>query len=285
MDYHSHHWRCGHARGNIEDYIKAAIDRGLAEIGIADHFPYGPTSPNPDFEALPRKERGMAIAEFPEYIEEIKELRGKYRGVIQVRISTEMAFAAPGPLLDRQMEVLGPFMADLDYLLCGLHWIRIDDEIVGLHVDNAPKALQTHGEDRIHSAYIEKMTAMVETGCFDIVTHLDNHKLLWLPNEPVYSDAHWQSMLTLLDSIKANGVAVEINTHATRKGCLSQFPSDGIVRAMIERSIPLVLSSDAHRPGDIGHGFDDFIRKARKWGLTHLCSYEKRKQRLVPMVD
>ena len=35
MDYHSHHWRCGHAKGDIEDYIKAAIDAGLAEIGIA----------------------------------------------------------------------------------------------------------------------------------------------------------------------------------------------------------------------------------------------------------
>jgi len=283
MDYHSHHWRCGHARGDIEDYIQAAVNAGLAEIGIADHFPYGPTSPNPDFEARPRKERGMTVSEFPEYIEEIKELRDKYRDLIRVRVSTEMAFAAPGRLLDRQMDVLEPFMDDLDYLLCGLHWIRIDDEVVGLHVDNAPKALQAHGEDRIHSVYTEKLTSMVETGCFDIVTHLDNHKLLWLPNEPVYSEANWIGMLALLDAIKANGMAVEINTHATRKGCLSQFPSDEIVKQMIQKGIPLVLSSDAHRPEDIGYGFDDFIRKAKPWGLTHLCSYEKRKQRPVPL--
>ena len=39
IDYHTHHYRCGHAQGNIEDYIKAALNKGLTEIGISDHAP------------------------------------------------------------------------------------------------------------------------------------------------------------------------------------------------------------------------------------------------------
>lgn len=40
FDLHTHHERCGHARGKIRDYIEAAIERGLNVIGIADHSPY-----------------------------------------------------------------------------------------------------------------------------------------------------------------------------------------------------------------------------------------------------
>lgn len=40
FDLHTHHERCGHADGTIEDYITAALDAGLQAIGISDHSPY-----------------------------------------------------------------------------------------------------------------------------------------------------------------------------------------------------------------------------------------------------
>lgn len=33
FDLHTHHQRCGHARGNIRDYIEAANRNGLGMIG------------------------------------------------------------------------------------------------------------------------------------------------------------------------------------------------------------------------------------------------------------
>ena len=29
FDYHTHHYRCGHARGNIRDYIEVAIEKRI----------------------------------------------------------------------------------------------------------------------------------------------------------------------------------------------------------------------------------------------------------------
>lgn len=40
FDLHTHHFRCGHADGNIRDYIEAGIQSGLQVIGISDHTPY-----------------------------------------------------------------------------------------------------------------------------------------------------------------------------------------------------------------------------------------------------
>lgn len=44
FDFHTHHERCGHARGAIRDYIKAAITHGIDMIGIfsqVESFPIG----------------------------------------------------------------------------------------------------------------------------------------------------------------------------------------------------------------------------------------------------
>ena len=35
-NYHTHNYRCNHADGTIEDYIKVAIEEGYDEIGISD---------------------------------------------------------------------------------------------------------------------------------------------------------------------------------------------------------------------------------------------------------
>ena len=38
-NYHSHIALCGHAYGNVEDYVKEAIKYNYEEIGISDHAP------------------------------------------------------------------------------------------------------------------------------------------------------------------------------------------------------------------------------------------------------
>ena len=43
----------------------------------------------------------------------------------------------------------------------------------------------------------------------------------------------------------------------------------------------LLLGSDAHRPVYVGYMFEEIIEKFRKWGLSHLCIYEKREQKLI----
>jgi histidinol-phosphatase (PHP family) len=76
-------------------------------------------------------------------------------------------------------------------------------------------------------------------------------------------------------------MAIEINTSATRKGLSNQFPDDEIIKEIIQRKIPLLLGSDAHKPEDVGYMFEETLEKAKKWGLTHLCTYKKREQKLV----
>ena len=62
-NYHTHHYLCGHAKGNVEDYVLEAIKHGFTEIGISDHGPINAI-------AFPR----MSIDEYNNvYLKELEE--------------------------------------------------------------------------------------------------------------------------------------------------------------------------------------------------------------------
>lgn len=281
IDYHCHNQRCGHALGEIEEYVKVAIKKDFMEIGISDHFPLEAIIDDPQFKDI-IKRASMEVKEFSNYIAEIKRLKEKYKDEIKVLISTEINFATPGRALTLQKEILEPYIDDFDYLLGAIHDIKWHDSpIIIMDPREGSEALKTYGMEKINSEYINKLLKLVKTNFFDVIAHFDNHRVLLRPIRPEYSENTWQKLLNLLDKIKDKGMAIEINTSGTLKGIGSQFPTDEIVIEAIQRDIPLILGSDAHKPEYIGYKFEEFIQKAKKWGLSHLCTYEKRERHLV----
>ncbi len=281
MDYHTHNRRCGHAWGEIEDYVKVAIEKNFKEIGISDHFPLGAVIDDPQLNEI-IKRASMGVEEFPHYIEEIKNLQEKYKNKIAIRLSTEINFYTPGRALNRQKKVLEPFKDEFDYLLSAIHDIKWHESpVIILDPRESSEVLEEYSSEKIISEYVEKLIKLVNTDFFDVVAHFDNHRVLFRPKTPHYSENSWQKILDLLDNIKNKGMGIEINTSGVLKKIGSQFPSDKIVKEIIQRDIPIMLGSDAHNPKIIGSMFEEFIEKAKKWGLSHLCTYLTREQNLV----
>ncbi len=167
-----------------------------------------------------------------------------------------------------------------DYIMGAIHDIKWHESPVIL-IHEGSNSLREYGEDKIILEYVNKLIKLVDTNFFDVIAHFDSYRIMFPPNNPKYSQYVWQKLLNLLDKIKNKGMAIEINTSGTLKGIGSQFPDDKIVKEIIQRDIPIMLSSDAHVPKNIGYMFDEFIEKAKKWGLSHLCTYKKREQTLV----
>ena len=59
----------------------------------------------------------------------------------------------------------------------------------------------------------------------------------------------------LLNAVARKKMAVEVNTSRYRT-TNEPFPSPAILKKVIQRNIPLVAGSDAHRPEDVGRYFD-----------------------------
>ena len=47
-NYHTHTWRCNHARGSEREYVEQALTTGIRVLGFSDHTP----CPFPDGGAL-----------------------------------------------------------------------------------------------------------------------------------------------------------------------------------------------------------------------------------------
>lgn len=173
-------------------------------------------------------------------------------------------------------------MDDYDYLLGAIHDIKWHESpVIIIDPREGSEALKKYGTEKITLEYIKKLIKLVNTDYFDVIAHFDNYRVLFRPDRPHYSQNTWQKVLDLLDKIKNKGMAIEINTSGTLKKIGSQFPSDEIVKEIIQYDIPIMLGSDAHRPEYVGYMFEEFIQKAKKWGLSHICAYENREQSLV----
>ena len=84
IDYHTHHERCGHAVGKLEEYVQRGIEIGLSQIGLSDHMPLLHVDPDQYY-----PEMAMSMDELPRYVEECFTLKERYRGQIEVRVGLE----------------------------------------------------------------------------------------------------------------------------------------------------------------------------------------------------
>ncbi len=51
----------------------------------------------------------------------------------------------------------------------------------------------------------------------------------------------------------------------------------------VEAGVPVALSSDAHRPEDVGAGYEEALEALDAAGVRELCVFEGRERRLEPI--
>ena len=70
----------------------------------------------------------------------------------------------------------------------------------------------------------------------------------------------------IADIAGRSGVALEISTAGLRKPVGELYPDPALLRACVERGVPITLASDAHVPVDVGRDFDQALALARAAG-------------------
>ncbi|MBP2019339.1 histidinol-phosphatase (PHP family) [Symbiobacterium terraclitae] len=264
-DYHTHTVRCGHATGSMEAYVEAAIARGLGEIGFSDHVP---------MYWLPEERRdptcAMAMAELEEYVSDVLRIRERYPE-IPVRLGLEADYV-PGheEALSRLLEAY-PW----DYVIGSVHFL-------GEWNFDHPDYVRRYDEwdiGALYDRFFALERAAAESGLFDFLAHIDLIKKFG--HRPAHSlDAAYAE---LADAIARAGVAIELSTAGLRKPVGEVYPAPALLRACCERGVPLVISSDAHAPGEVGWGFEDARDLALRTGFTQVARFEGRRRRMVPL--
>jgi histidinol-phosphatase (PHP family) len=261
-DYHTHTPLCRHAEGEPEAFVDAALAAGLTEYGISDHAPQRPE---------PFDDWRMMEDELPEYFEWIKKARAHAGGRIPIRAGLECDW----------LNGCKDWIADLasrfewDYLIGSVHYLGDWD------FDN-PKWLGRWAESDVATVwdhYWKTYARMAESGWFDILGHPDLVKKF---------SFHPAGDLTryyepAVDAIAASGCAIELNTAGWYKPCAEAYPAMGFLELACSAGVPLVISSDAHAPREIGRDFSKAIELAKAAGYRDTQLFEKRRRRSEPL--
>ena len=72
----------------------------------------------------------------------------------------------------------------------------------------------------------------------------------------------------VLDLVREKGLTVEVNTRGIyKKRSDSLFPGPGILKKINRLNIPVIISSDAHKPQEISLGFEEARKTLSELGF------------------
>jgi histidinol-phosphatase (PHP family) len=265
VDYHTHHYRCGHAEGNLEDYVEAAIAAGLEEIGLSDHSPIYHFGDDPHH--FPRT--AMSQHELASYMQEIEHVRARYRGRIVVRLGIESDYVMGWDQHYRALWARFP----LDYVIGSVHWL---EQWSIFNPERPPERDQEH----VYEEYLLTTQAAARSGAYDIIGHLDCIKTVGHLPERGITPLLEQTVRVIAES----DVAIELNTSGWRKPIAEPYPRQELLALCRHYHVPVTLSSDAHAPSQVGYGFDRAVSLLREVGYREVAVFEARKRQMLPLV-
>src|SRR5271156_5417153 len=229
-------------QANVERYRAAADDRGIAELGVSEH--------------IYRFTQALEVWRHPfweQYAhDDLDEYCAFVREQTDLRLGLEADFV-PGAE-DRLANLLEA--RDFDYVDGSVHFlgdraVDMEEYTVWTRTDPGRSA------EQIWRRYFETLGEAARSGLFDILAHPDLVKV-WSPaHQPHPERPRPEGDLRryyelALEGIAESGIAVEVSTAGLRKPTRELYPAEAFLSMCVDAGAPVALSSDAHRPEDVG---------------------------------
>ncbi len=248
---------------NVERYVAAAEAGGIEELGCSEH--------------VYRFRQALDLWRHPFWEEQARDDLDAYCDFVAatpLRLGLEVDFV-PGAE-DRTANLLDE--RELDYVIGSVHFLgdrAVDHE--GWDVwkgdDDA---------DAVWERYFETLAEAARSGLFDILAHPDLVKI-WGSARPGPERDPRFHYEPAVEAIGESGIAVEVSTAGLRKPVGEIYPAPDFARMCVDAGAAFTLSSDAHVPTDVGHGYEEAVSEMRDWGIDEIAVFEARQRRLEPL--
>jgi histidinol-phosphatase (PHP family) len=252
---------------NFERYRAAAVQRGIGELGVSEHVYRFVQALDVWKHPLWREFARDDIDTYCEFVREQTDLR----------LGIEADFV-PGAE-DRMANLLEA--RDFDYVVGSVHFLADH----ALDMDDYSVWSSGRSAEDIWRAYFLALGEAARSGLFDILAHPDLVKV-WgsaHPERPLPEGDLRRYYELAIDGIVESGVAIEVSTAGLRKHAQEIYPAPALLQMCVEAGAPVALSSDAHRPEDVGADYDRALELLESVGVSELCVFERRERRLEPI--
>ena len=253
---------------NVERYREVASERGIEELGVAEH--------------IHRFVQSLEVWEHPWYRYWAQDDLDAYCDFVRehgLKLGIEADY-----LVGREDRVAN--------LLDGRAW----DYVVGSVHFMGDDALDVHGEpdweafdiwrggdpEKVWSRYFETLGEAARTGMFDILAHPDLVKVfgdrVGVPDGDL---RHFYERA--MDGIADSDVAIEVSTAGLRKPAGEIYPAAPFLEMCLDAGRPVALSSDAHTPEQLGYEYERAVDWLGELGVSEIAVFERRTRRLEPL--
>jgi histidinol-phosphatase (PHP family) len=261
VDFHNHTSLCCHAFGEMDEYVKAAINKDIKIFGFAAHSPWMPQG---------AEKMALSYEEVPLYVSGVKKLQKIYstgdNPVIDIRLGMEMDF------LPDRMDLPDKFTKeyDLDYAIGSVHYIGSwgFDQETQMHL-YSKKTVRG-----VYERYFDLIKQLAKSGKFDIIGHIDLVKKFGHFPENGWDDIQ-EDVAKIIGECD---ITVEINTSGLDKPVKEFYPGVDFVKKLKKYNVPVTLGSDAHCPEDVGRYFEKAISMLKEIGYTEIMTFKKRQR-------
>ena len=261
-DYHMHTRFSSDGQATPRDMCEAAIQSGLQEICFTEHVDWVPWDET--------REYFNPAA----YVPAAEECRSEQSDRLSVRIGLEISEPHLAALEIKTLLAAWPF----DFVLGSAHWI----DQSGLSM---PEIYRTHPVAYAEGEYFLRVLELAEQGEFDSLGHLDLVRR-YRPKElgPFDPRVHADLIRAILRTLVQRDKAFEINTSPLRRGLDSTCPDLTVLRWYRELGgTQLTVGSDAHRPDQVGTGFDVALDMLKAAGFSRLVTFAGRRPAWVAL--
>lgn len=221
-NYHTHTYRCGHAKGKDREYVENAIRAGLKVLGFSDHSPMVFRT---DYYSGFR----MKLEDTPGYFESLLRLREEYKNDIEIKIGVETEYYPD--LFPGYLNYMSQF--PLDYMILGQHFVWYEEG------GGESSFHKTTDENRL-SEYYKCLLEAVDTGKFLYVAHPE------VLNFVGDREAYERLSRDFIKEIVKRDIPLEINRLGLREH--RHYPNPDFWDICGQEGVKAVIGLDAHSP-------------------------------------
>lgn len=249
-----------------ERMVLISHEKGFQSIGFSGHsyMYYAPS-------------HSMTQAGTELYKQQIRYLKQKYADIMDIFLGLEVDMFSK---ID---------MADYDYLIGSVHYLKIGDEIVG--IDRPAQIVREvikryfHGDGLAYAkAYYKTLAQLPEYGNFDIIGHFDlitkhmEKETLFDITSREYRNAAVEAAEALAGKIPY----FEVNTGAISRGFrTTPYPDRFLLKELNRLGFGAIISSDCHDARQVDCYFDEAEELLKECGFRE--QYVLKKEGFVPI--
>jgi histidinol-phosphatase (PHP family) len=250
IDYHLHVVAHGDRPMTVENilaYCEVARERGILQMGITEHDRYLDD---------------IDVAAFQEAREKTE---------VELRLGIEIDFVSGK---EERMD-LDSSALPYDYVIGSVH--RVEGEEVDRATDQT--VYERWDTYDLYDAYYANVREAALSGRFEVLGHPDLIKIFRR-----FPDRDITGMLEeTADAVAASGIVVDVNAAGLRKPVGEIYPSRKLLEMFHRRGVPIVLSSDAHAPDQVGMGYEKSLPLVRDVGYREVVTFSNRERGTLPL--